>query len=292
MDELKRLCSSRQGYRTHLKRIIAKVSETLEEELGSPADIACLTNLREQLQRKRDILTKLDNSVIEHIDEVGELEAEVCETEEIQASISENISQISRLLELKEGQLQKAPVTTSNPLLQPIVQPVVTAEAVVQTQTVETSSVQLEDQPYHPSPVSPVSEQVLVDPPSNELSLISSAHARSSQGITRLPKLSIPNFSGNTLQWQSFWDCFEAAVHSNPSLTGVQKLNYLRAQLQGEAAKVVAGFPLTNANYEHSVTLLTERFGQPHKLVQVHMQALLDMPNPDNSLTSLQLFHD
>ena len=292
MDELKRLRSSRRGYRTHLKRIIAKVSETLEEERDSPADIACLTDLREQLQRKRDILTKLDSSVIEHVDEEGELEAEVCETEEIQASISENISQISRFLELKEGQLQKAPVTTSNPLLQPIVQPVVTAEAVVQTQTVETSSVQLEDQRHRPSPVSPVSEQVRVDPPSNELSLISSAHARSSPGITRLPKLSIPNFSGNALQWQSFWDCFEAAVHSNPSLTGVQKLNYLRAQLQGEAAKVVAGFPLTNANYEHSVTLLTERFGQPHKLVQAHMQALLDMPNPDNSLTSLQLFHD
>ena len=105
MDELKCLRSSRRGYRTHLKRIIAKVSETLEEERGSPADIAYLTDLREQLQRKRDILTKLDSSVIEHIDEEGELEAEVCETEEIQASISENISQISRFLELKEGQL-------------------------------------------------------------------------------------------------------------------------------------------------------------------------------------------
>lgn len=32
---------------------------------------------------------------------------------------------------------------------------------------------------------------------------------------TRLPKLSIPIFSGNTLQWQSFWDYFEAAVHHN-----------------------------------------------------------------------------
>ena len=82
------------------------------------------------------------------------------------------------------------------------------------------------------------------------------------------------------------------ASKSNPCLTGVQKLNYLRAQLQGEAAKVVAGFPLTNANYEHSVTLLTERYGQTHKLVQAHMQALLDLPSPNNSLTSLKLFRD
>ena len=31
--------------------------------------------------------------------------------------------------------------------------------------------------------------------------------------------LSIPIFSGNTLQWQSFQDCFEATVHNNPSIT-------------------------------------------------------------------------
>ena len=54
----------------------------------------------------------------------------------------------------------------------------------------------------------------------------------------------------------------------------------------------MAGFPITNANYEHSIALLTQRYGQPHKLVQAHMQALLDLPSPNNSLASLQLFHD
>ena len=39
------------------------------------------------------------------------------------------------------------------------------------------------------------------------------------------------------------WDCFDAAINSNPTLTGVQKLTYLRAQLQGNAAGVIAGFP-------------------------------------------------
>ena len=163
MDELKSFRSSRCEYRTHLKWIIAKVSKTLEEERDSPADIASLTDLREQLQRKRDILSKLDSSVSEYINEESELKAEVCETEEIQASISENISQISKFLESREGQLQKSPITTSNPLLQPTVQPVVTTEAVVQTQTVEISNV--DDQPHHPLLVSSVSDQGTVDPP-------------------------------------------------------------------------------------------------------------------------------
>ena len=51
------------------------------------------------------------------------LEAEVCEAEEIQALISENISQINGLLELRERQ--------------PPMQPIVTVEAVVQTQRKE-----------------------------------------------------------------------------------------------------------------------------------------------------------
>ena len=75
-------------------------------------------------------------------------------------------------------------------------------------------------------------------------------------------------------------------------MTGVQKLTYLRAQLQGDAAGVIAGFPLTDANYSHSITLLQNRFGQPYKLVSAHMQVLLDLPSPTNTLTSLQQFHD
>ena len=92
--------------------------------------------------------------------------------------------------------------------------------------------------------------------------------------------------------WQSFWDCFDGAINSNPTLIGVQKLTYPRAQLQGDVAGVIAGFPLTNANYSHSIALLQSHFGQPHKLVSVNMQALLDLPSPVNTLTSLQQFHD
>ena len=109
---------------------------------------------------------------------------------------------------------------------------------------------------------------------------------------TRLPKLTLPTFSGNPLMWQTFWDSFSAAVHSNTSLTGVHKLNYLRALVTDEAAKCIAGFLLTNDNYEHSIALLRERFGQPQKIVNAHMQALLSLPNPSNNMISLCSFHD
>ena len=78
----------------------------------------------------------------------------------------------------------------------------------------------------------------------------------------------------------NFWDGFDAAVNSNP---GVQKLNYLRSQLHDKASHVIAGLPLTSASYEHSVA---HCYGQLQKLVTAHMQALLDLPTPSNTLQS------
>jgi len=125
-----------------------------------------------------------------------------------------------------------------------------------------------------------------------EISEVSSS-VRDTHGYsTRLPKLALPQFSGDPLVLQGFRDSFETAVHSDPRLTGIQKFNYLRAQLQGDAARVVAGFPLTNDNYEHSVSLLKQRFAQPYKLVNAHMQALLNLPKPTNNYSSLQSFYD
>ena len=57
------------------------------------------------------------------------------------------------------------------------------------------------------------------------------------QFVSRLPKLILPTFSGDPLQFQTFWDSFEVAVHNNGSLTRVQKFHCLREQLLGDAAQ-------------------------------------------------------
>ena len=92
--------------------------------------------------------------------------------------------------------------------------------------------------------------------------------------VTRLAKLTLPSFSGDPLDLQAFWDSFEAVVHNNEGLTGVQKFHHLRALLLGDAAQVIANFPLTEINYLHSVKLLKDRFGQPYKLANAHMACL------------------
>lgn len=108
----------------------------------------------------------------------------------------------------------------------------------------------------------------------------------------RLPKLILPIFSGNPLKWQTFWDTYKTAIHNNASLSDVQKFTYLKAQLSGEAANSIEGLPLSESNYAQSIELLEERFGQPHKIINAHMQALLDLPNPSDSVVHLRRFYD
>ena len=97
---------------------------------------------------------------------------------------------------------------------------------------------------------------------------------------SRLPKLTLPMFSGDPLTWQTFWDSFYVSIHANRSLSGIQKFTYLKAQLEGDAARAIAGLPLTDANYAHSIALLEERYAQLHKLVNAHMKALLPNKQP------------
>ena len=116
--------------------------------------------------------------------------------------------------------------------------------------------------------------------------------AATREPVNRLPKLTLPIFSGDPLVWQPFHDSFDSAIHNCPALSKVQKFNYLKAQLQGDASRAIAGLPLTEANYDHAIALLTQRYGQSHKIVQAHMQALLEINTPTNTLSSLQLYYD
>ena len=100
----------------------------------------------------------------------------------------------------------------------------------------------------------------------------SSSSANSAQ-FYRLPKVSLQSFNGDILQWQSFWDSYESRIHSNANLTDVQKFTYLKSQLEGNAARVVEGFAMTNANYVRAIDLLKERFGKQQKITHAAMQA-------------------
>ena len=58
----------------------------------------------------------------------------------------------------------------------------------------------------------------------------------------------------------------------------MQKFQYLRANLKGEALRLVDGLTLTDVNYDEATSLLKMRYGQPHKLITAYMKALWEIP--------------
>ncbi|XP_033745622.1 uncharacterized protein LOC117331136 [Pecten maximus] len=119
-----------------------------------------------------------------------------------------------------------------------------------------------------------------------------SSSSTSSSQYHKLPKLSLPTFDGNLLNWQSFWDSFFRAIHNNSILSDVQKFNYLRSQLHGEAVQSISGLQVTEANYALAVAILKKRFGQQHKIINAYMQGLINIQAPSNNLHSIKLFYD
>jgi hypothetical protein len=92
-----------------------------------------------------------------------------------------------------------------------------------------------------------------------------------SSARAKLPKLSLMKFSGNPTDWQSFYDSYKAAVHTN------HKFNYLKNLVEGPAAAAIAGFSLTDENYEAAFKLLEERFANPQVIIPSHVDSLLKL---------------
>ena len=112
-----------------------------------------------------------------------------------------------------------------------------------------------------------------------EVSQIGSTSFREDKKVAkaRLPKLQVPKFKGDPLNYTTFWDSFNSAIHSNDSLTKVDKFSYLKGLLEGPAATAISGLNLTEANYEAALQILVNRFGDKQILLTSFMEAILDM---------------
>ena len=104
----------------------------------------------------------------------------------------------------------------------------------------------------------------------------SSTITRSTPPLTtaKLPKLDLPTFSGDYLSWTSFFDLFTGAVHNNGTLQNSQKLQYLKASLKGDAAKLLASVTITDANYSVAMKMLRDRYQNNRMILRAHVHAI------------------
>jgi hypothetical protein len=106
----------------------------------------------------------------------------------------------------------------------------------------------------------------------------------------KLPKLDIILFNGDKMQWNEFWDSFESTVHNNKKLSSIEKFNYLKSKLQGDAK--YSGLNLSNENYDVAVKTLKERFGNVQDVIDMHYNQMINLRPPINKTVSLRIFLD
>ena len=92
----------------------------------------------------------------------------------------------------------------------------------------------------------------------------------------KLPKLELPKFGGEVLEWPSFWDRFSVAVDQLDT-PAVNKFVYLDSLLYGEAKETIKGITLSADNYESACVKLQERYGRQELIIFKHIQELLSI---------------
>ncbi|XP_061724899.1 uncharacterized protein LOC133530860 [Cydia pomonella] len=88
----------------------------------------------------------------------------------------------------------------------------------------------------------------------------------------KLPRITIPMFSGDYTEWQSFYDLFTTLIHKNNSLNDVQRMHYLKVSLKGDAEILLRQFPITGENYIQAWTTLKKRYDNKRYIANCHFK--------------------
>ncbi|XP_065191900.1 uncharacterized protein LOC135822992 [Sycon ciliatum] len=102
-----------------------------------------------------------------------------------------------------------------------------------------------------------------------------------------LPKLSLPSFSGDILDWPVFWDMYVASVDSQ-QLPNVTKFTYLKSSLKGSACRLIAGIAVTDQNYPVALKTLQDEFGRADVIITKLYHKLQHMPASTSSHSDIK----
>ncbi|XP_011858062.1 PREDICTED: uncharacterized protein LOC105555647 [Vollenhovia emeryi] len=94
----------------------------------------------------------------------------------------------------------------------------------------------------------------------------------------KLPEASLPKFDGQYENWLSFKNTFLVMIDSQTDLSEVQKLQYLKSALTGEAANKLKILSIEGSNYQKAWELLKRSYEVKRILISRHLSLLLNTP--------------
>ncbi|XP_058816777.1 uncharacterized protein LOC131680072 [Topomyia yanbarensis] len=94
----------------------------------------------------------------------------------------------------------------------------------------------------------------------------------------RYSELPLVKFSGRPEDWVSFRDSFVTGVVNRAEIHEIDKVQYLKGLVQGDAARLIGHIELSEEGYESAWQLLKRRYESKRRLVFCHLQALYETP--------------
>jgi len=94
---------------------------------------------------------------------------------------------------------------------------------------------------------------------------------------SRLPRIDLPKFDGTPSKWLSFKDLFNSLVTENPTLSAVEKFQYLKTSVIGSAAHLLSNTALTADNFQRAWEALIAFYENKRLLVNAALHSLLSL---------------
>ena len=118
---------------------------------------------------------------------------------------------------------------------------------------------------------------------------VSASETPSGNIKVQLSKLEIVKFDGDIINWQSFWDQFYSAIHSNNRISDVNKFSYLQSYLSEDAKNTIFRLSHTSLNDREAIDILKQRYGNTQVLISSYMKKFVLLPKivSDNDVKRL-----
>ena len=110
----------------------------------------------------------------------------------------------------------------------------------------------------------------------------------------KLPKLAVPKFDSDIVNWRTFWEQFCVSIHDKSHLTDSEKLAYLRHSLKdGYTKNVIEGLSRSGDCYKEAIDSLKTRYDRPRLIHQTYVKKIIEAPSlKDGSGRELRRLHD
>ena len=90
--------------------------------------------------------------------------------------------------------------------------------------------------------------------------------------VKSLPRMNLPVFEGDPLEWRSFWELFHSMVERETSLSETEKLFYLRSSIKNkEGQDILTATAGTAGDYEQVVKMLKNRYDCPRPIYRMNL---------------------